>query len=96
MNFNFGRVGRHRFQVQSRAATDTLDGGTYNLCNVAYILDVGGDDYQTSFGVAVRQDEVTKESEAKQDTADEEELKTKVAAKAAAKAAVSQTSDKSD
>ena len=96
MNFNFGRVGRHRFQLQSRTATDTADNGTYNLCNVAYISDVGGDDYQTSFGVAVRQDEVTKESLAKQDAADEEELKTKVAAKAAAKASVEKATDKSD
>ena len=89
MNCNFGRVGRYSFQVQSRTATDTSDNGTYNLCNLALVTDVGGDPYQTSVGVAVRQDAVTKESELKQSLADEAELKTKAAAKAAANAAVS-------
>ena len=88
MNFKFGRIGRHSFQIQSRTATDTTDGGTYNLCNAAYILDVGGDDYQTSVGVAVRQDAVTKESELKQGVVDETELNAKAAAKSAANAAV--------
>ena len=88
MNLNLGRVGRHSFQIQSRTATDTSDGGTYNLCNAAYILDVGGDAYQTSVGVAVRQDAATKESELKQAILDEDELNAKAAAKSAANAAV--------
>ena len=89
MNFNFGRIGRHSFQIQSRTATDTSDNGTYNLCNAAYVKDIGGTPYQSSVGIAVRQDEVTKESEIKQSLADEAELRTKASAKAAANAAVS-------
>ena len=81
MDFSFGRAGRHSFQLQSRQATDTKDGGTYNIGNAAYIRDYAGDPYQSSIGIALRQDFVDSNTRAAQERVDAESAAAKAAAK---------------
>ena len=73
MDFNCLTVGRRSLQLQTRTATDTQDNGTYHMANLALITEVGGDKHQTSVGLGVRQDEVSKEAQMRQNIADEEE-----------------------
>ena len=92
MNFSLGRVGRYSVEVQARQATDSSDGGTYNIGSLAYLQDFNGTAYQTSAGIALRQDHVSNADRLAQQTQDEAR---KSASKSAAKAAAATTNDES-
>ena len=83
MDYSFGRVGRNSVQLQSRQATDTKDAGTYNIASLAFIKDYDNKPYQSSVGVALRQDFVDTHARTAQDRLDAEEAVTKAAAKVA-------------
>ena len=70
MDINCLRFGRHGIQMQSRQATDTEDSGTYHIASLAYVRDYAGNPYQTSVGVALRQDTVKDEDRTAQSVAD--------------------------
>ena len=56
--------------MQSRQATDTFDSGTYHIASLAYVKDYANNPYQTSVGVALRQDSVSADDKRSQDSAD--------------------------
>ena len=93
MDFSFGRAGRHSFQLQSRQATDTKDGGTYNIGNAAYIRDYAGDPFQSSIGIALRQDFVDTHTRAAQERLDAEDAAAKAASKVDKSTKTTSTSD---
>ena len=82
MDYSLGRNGRHSVQLQSRQATDTKDSGTYNIASLALIKDYDGKPFQSSVGVALRQDFVDNHSRAAQDRVDAESAASKAASKA--------------
>ena len=92
MAFSLCRFGRASFQIQARQATDTTDGGTYNIGSLAYIQDFNGTPYQTSAGIALRQDDVSAIDRTSQQLQDEAR---KSAADSAAAAATPASNDSS-
>ena len=70
MDIKWIRFGRNSIQMQSRQATDTEDSGTYHIANLTLVREFAGNPYQTSVGVALRQDTVKPEDQRAQSAAD--------------------------